>query len=860
MSSYTFLPWLRHGLANRITTPDAPGGPPLRVNVRVELELAGAALDGTTLTRPIARDVDLYGPGDVVGIESRAIVRTEPRHWITNFEPNYLAAIEFYDEDFPWRYTPAAPTSAGPSRLRPWIALVVLTEDEFDPVSVPGRPLPSITIKDATALPAADELWAWAHVHVNRSLVPDGVLVSDDMATVLPRFAATLAENPDLAYSRLVSPRKLRENEAYHAFVVPTFESGRLSGLGLDPAATPGATHSAWADYPDRQETTSLPYYHRWFFRTGAVGDFEYLVRKLRPRPVDPRVGTRDIDVLAPGANLPPIADNDPRGVLPLGGALRVPSEALTPEAEEERERRDRWAEPAPHPFQRALARLIDLADDYRAEPADDANRASGLGRQIEDDPDPLIVPPLYARWHALTERLLTQRNGAPVDPDDNWVHQLNLDPRHRVSAGFGTRVVQARQEEYMDAAWAQVGDVLEANARIRAAQVAREVSAAWYAQQLAPLVVSRPAQAALLTAPVQARVMSGDVTAAHRVETSSMPAAPLSAATRRMLRPGGRVARHLQLDRPEARAEVVQRIAAGEVTAASPKQVPPGVVTVDAAAAAADPRGVPRWLAALLRRAPWLRFVPIVLAALALVVALLVGGVAALIVGGAIALVGVVIWLFLTYAVARLRRADPLYEAGQTVDGVADLPTSPDFALSRPGDDVAPAPGATDNVEATRFKAALTDGARLRSAAQRAAVEPARGGLDLTALAATVVNGLDPDRHGATPRAARHRVARALRHPGGRRSSRGDGLPGVRPADVPPARRHLVRALPAQPQPDRARQHHPARDQPALHRGVHDRAQPRARTRALVARVPDRPAWQPLPAVLGRVDLPRRR
>ena len=112
---------------------------------------------------------------------------------------------------------------------------MVLTEDEFDPVSVPGRPLPSITIKDATALPAADELWAWAHVHVNRSLVPDGVLVSDDMATVLPRFAATLAENPDLAYSRLVSPRKLRENEAYHAFVVPTFESGRLSGPRARP-------------------------------------------------------------------------------------------------------------------------------------------------------------------------------------------------------------------------------------------------------------------------------------------------------------------------------------------------------------------------------------------------------------------------------------------------------------------------------------------------------------------------------------------------------------------------------------------------------------------------------------------------
>jgi hypothetical protein len=732
VSAYTFLPWLRHGLANRISAPDSPVSTAPRASVQVDLELTGAALDGGTLTRPIPRAVDLYGPGDVVGIESRAIVRTDPRHWITNFEPNYLAAIEFYDEDFPWRYTPAAPSTAGPSRLRPWIALLVLAEDEFDDASVPDRPLPSIAIKDTTALPAPDELWAWAHVHVNRSLVPDGTLVSDDMAAVLPRFAATLAENPDLAYSRLVSPRNLGENAAYHAFVVPAFESGRLAGLKLDPAETPSATHSAWADYPGRREGASLPYYHRWFFRTGAVGDFEYLVRKLRPRPVDPRVGTRDIDVLAPGADLPPIADNDPPGVLPLGGALRVPSEALTPEADEERERRDRWAEPYPHPFQRALAELVDLADDYRAE--------------APDDPDPIIVPPLYARWHALTERLLTKRDGTPVDLEDNWVHQLNLDPRHRASAGFGTSVVQEGQEGYMDAAWAQIGDVLEANARIRAAQLGREVAAAWHAEQLAPLIAQQPAQAAMLTAPVQARVMSGEITAAHRLATSAMPFAPLSAVTRRMLRPGGRVARHLALDAPAARAEVVQRIADGEITAAPPKQVPPGVVTVDDAAAAADPPGVPRWLAALLRRAPWVQFLPLAVALIIVVIALLIGGAAALIGAIVVVVAGVAAWLYLRQVVVGLRRADPLYESGQIVEGVAALPASPDFEISRPGEQVKPTPGARDSAEATRFKAGLTDQARLRDAARAAAAEQPRDRLDVPALAETVATAIDPD------------------------------------------------------------------------------------------------------------------
>ena len=53
--------------------------------------------------------------------------------------------------------------------------------------------------------------------------------------------------------------------------------------------------------------------------------------------------------------------------------------------------------------------------------------------------------------------------------------------------------------------------------------------------------------------------------------------------------------------------------------------------------------------------------------------------------------------------------------------------------------------------------------------------------------------------------------------------------------------------------------QHHPARDQPTLHRSLHGRAQSRVRARAAVARISDRPARKLLPAVLGRLELLRR-
>ena len=87
--------------------------------------------------------------------------------WITNFEPNYLAAIDFYDEDFPWRYTPVAPDTPGIGCGR-GSCCVVLEEDEFEDgtKNADGR-CRYITVAMPHEFPPADELWAWAHVHVN---------------------------------------------------------------------------------------------------------------------------------------------------------------------------------------------------------------------------------------------------------------------------------------------------------------------------------------------------------------------------------------------------------------------------------------------------------------------------------------------------------------------------------------------------------------------------------------------------------------------------------------------------------------------------------------------------------------------
>jgi len=296
--TYSFLPWLRQGIANQIVGDDLDAAVRMRASIDVRLKIDGKGVAGPDLSVTVAKEVALYGPGDVIGIDSKAIVAVEPRHWTTNFEPNYLPYIDFYDEDFPWRYTPAAP-DGGRHRLRPWLTLVVLAEEEFaESNSRDGRPLPCIQVADATAsFPPAEQLWAWAHVHVDREISgrTDHV-VSNDRSAVLSALEALLDANPDLANARLLCPRKLDQRTAYHAFLVPTFETGRLAGLGLNPEEAPAevhATFSAWQPYDGRPEPALFPVYYRWYFRTGSSGDFEYLVRLLKPRPMDARVGRR---------------------------------------------------------------------------------------------------------------------------------------------------------------------------------------------------------------------------------------------------------------------------------------------------------------------------------------------------------------------------------------------------------------------------------------------------------------------------------------------------------------------------------------------------------------------------------------
>ncbi|MDT5189746.1 MAG: hypothetical protein QOI28_1997 [Mycobacterium sp.] len=767
IGTYTFLPWVRLGLANHIGPATAT-----RPAIDVKLNVEGNAKAGAPPAPvEVARTVELYGPGDIVGIDTAQVSRVEPPHWVTNFEPNYLPCIEFYDEDFPWRYTPSGATGR---RLLPWLALVVLEEEvEFaEGRSVAGKPLSyiDVTADFSKVFPNAADAWAWAHAHFNAEFSAN--VVETDATKAAQAAQQVMSTAPDTACSRILCPRKLKPTTGYHAFLIPAFESGRLAGLGrepeklfADPANALNATSSAWGAYgvpANRPEATSFPFYHRWFFRTSENGDFESLVRILKPRPVDSRVGHRDIDVSDPAPNITGIDEFG--GVLRMGGALKAPFDTLPKKDKDELTKFDQWATPYPQPFQEQVAAFVDLADSYQQMGPAAAHADPKLDGAADDpdapddgvphpDPNPLITPPLYGRWHALTERLLTNRDGTEAPNSTNWVHDLNLDPRWRAAAGFGTKVVQDEQEKLMEGAWKQIGDVLEANRRIRQAQLAKHAGMHLHDVHIRGAAEVSPARVLLLTAPLTARIVSDGVTVRHRQLQSPMHTTLTSSAMRRVMRPGGPLAKRLDLTDPIAAADVVEQANDGTISAAPPRE-PPALVTPDDLAHAAALTGVQ---AVLARIGSWLKqhaVLAILLVLLVLALILVASGfsVAGFVLAMLLAVGAAVVWWLARRAAAREDEADRLGEDAMTPATVDTLPGAANFTLVPDVDPRTPPsftpvrPGQQDNAEAKRFKDGLRDEFRLIDQSRTAGTVPATTQLPLPAVATAIVAGTRPE------------------------------------------------------------------------------------------------------------------
>lgn len=522
-NTYSFIPWLRRGLSRQINPAEVDTfasiideGPTLKrasLRVKTTFNLTPIAKDGQTAQNDIRTEtinISLVGPGDVSGLQPISILQVVPANGVKNFESNYFPFIEFFEEDIPWRYTPAK--EAG-DRLRPWLTLLICKNDEFFVTSNnDGLSHLSLKITDddnyRKIFPKPKDIWKSAHVQFsNKKLEKD-----DNLITTTNRL---LNENEDIAFSRLLSMRKLEDNTAYNAFLIPSFETGRLSGLSLPFNEIP-AQRAAWAESFDLQKTSRIqpfdfPIYHQWEFET-STADFITLARKLIPIAAETMPAALRVDVqnMGNGLSYSTLSEKPKRNVIDVEVAtkpINFESEAFPNRADEhivadvmknllsknptllenmgqigllsthagtqkmQKQTKNfvisRVIASLKNPTRKSTEELEQLKL-RRNKDLKNLNVRSVMSRTRNSEntsemDDPWIVPPLYGTKHIMATSLEIEDN-----IDHSWFPELNLDVRHRSAAGLGKKVVQNNQEEFVHRAWEQVELINELNQRLR--------------------------------------------------------------------------------------------------------------------------------------------------------------------------------------------------------------------------------------------------------------------------------------------------------------------------------------------------------------------------------------------------------
>ncbi|MEP6618806.1 MAG: hypothetical protein ABJE47_05810 [bacterium] len=500
IGEYTFLPWVRTGVVAGVTQA--------RGAVRAEVTVSLDVQDDAAGSVPVARTLTVRGPGDVLGFDLSQIVRRYPVPGTPNAEDTFFAHVEFDRPDFPWMFTPFAPVA---DRLEPWLALVVLELAHADirpgGTRADGAPLPATVRTRHAELQPLDESWAWAHAQVIGGPASG------------PPVASRLSESfAPVNLSRLICPRQLAPNTRYVACIVPAFLPGVQAALGNAPgnSLAPAWTRAAGDD----ENEITLPVFDHWSFGTTADGDFWSLAKKIAGIPAPWNVGRRIIDTSRPGGDIPELTDDEPGRVQVIRCALTAPSTAAKPaDAPDDA---DTWGDTPTA----ALETQLNLPDVLAADFGGDANL-------------PIVGPRIYARFQRAQNRV------ARAFLHDDWFHELNLVPTNRVIAGIGTRVVQKDREQLLQAAWAQVGAIDNANRDIRRAQAARYVGESLHVRHFSALPLGQLAQ---LTRAVQGkiRVDGGTATMLGTAARSATAPAALTGAFRRATRLRGPIARYL--------------------------------------------------------------------------------------------------------------------------------------------------------------------------------------------------------------------------------------------------------------------------------------------------------------------------
>jgi hypothetical protein len=459
-----FLAYMRQGITTLADHGQVAGR---RMTIPVKLTVtASDKIINTDRQDVVEKVISVFGPGDVLGINENVISRLAPVPNIYNFQPTLTPFIEFSEPDFLWRFTSLQTTDK--KNWIPWLSLIILKsengeeEAEYVKVENSNKALPpQIELKGNAILPDLKESWRWAHVHKLDFAGADATQVANIIKTT-----------PEKTVCRLLSPRKLKPQTKYHAFLVPAFKIGAEAAMGL-AGGTEDRTMLTW-ETPGVGAGKTLPYYYDWEFGTDTKGDFEYLVRKLKPFDLE-NMGTRPIDCSNPGYGM-----EEEKLELQMEAALK----SLDTNVQS-------WGMDS-----------VDGSDVLSKKKQEElANLLNKREENINGNIKLRVTPPVYGEWYA-------SREGESVKVDvqnrNHWLEELNLDFRHRAAAGLGVQFVKENQENLMKAAWEQLSKIKKVNQELNLGRFGREISACMY-QRLSKMKPNNLFQIAL---PVQNKIV----------------------------------------------------------------------------------------------------------------------------------------------------------------------------------------------------------------------------------------------------------------------------------------------------------------------------------------------------------------
>ena len=262
-----FLPFVRQGL-----TPAANAGARANVSVSFRLESAGQP------SRDISRTLALAGPGDVLAIEPRQVLRVSPAAGARDAEPDFFPLIEFDAPELPWAYSPTLPAG---SRLAPWLVLVVVEADPSVRLErgAQGQSPWILHLPADRRAPGAARSGRCGHVGARADRVRDGRPRST------PRWRRIPIARCRGCWRRGACSRIAATSRRWCRRISPAASPASARIPPAIPRSSPDSSpRGAALDVPTR-----LPAYYAWTFRTGEAGDFESLAQRLHAVQLDPK-------------------------------------------------------------------------------------------------------------------------------------------------------------------------------------------------------------------------------------------------------------------------------------------------------------------------------------------------------------------------------------------------------------------------------------------------------------------------------------------------------------------------------------------------------------------------------------------